>query len=321
MNPSESCIATNLARALAKLATIAFLGGITAAIASEPIGTVGQVSGGLIVKSASGPLKVIGPGASIAAGDTLISQRESHARIRFVDGGEVTLQPATLLKIEAYAFHPKRAAGDGVVLRLAHGGVRVATGSLGTKGYGPFRLTITSSAEDASAIAVDQSDGATFIAQYVPAATKGASPDVAGIAQQGRLAAIDVAAPRIVRPIIIASIDAPTLIDLPMERAQDDAGRNGENLQLAQTTPSSKNVVEPGLYVHVIDGLVNLSNKSGTQNFSAGQFGFSGSVVKAPVVVPSNPGIRFNPPPSFSSTSNTNSTNGSKPNTVDCEVR
>ena len=55
----------------------------------------------------------------------------------------------------------------------------------------------------------------------------------------------------------------------------------------------------PGLYVQVLDGVINLSNKGGSQNFSAGQFGFTPNFNQPPVVLPANPGIQFTPPPSF----------------------
>ena len=92
-------------------------------------------------------------------------------------------------------------------------------------------------------------------------------------------------------------------------------------LQLAQNAASGGGLA-PGLYVHVIDGLIQLSNRGGVQQFAAGQFGFTGSVVQPPVIVPKNPGIQFNPPPAFSSSTGTgNSSSSSKPKTVDCEVR
>ena len=79
----------------------------------------------------------------------------------------------------------------------------------------------------------------------------------------------------------------------------------------------------PGLYVQVIDGLIQLTNRGGVQQFAAGQFGFTGSVVTPPVIIPSNPGIQFNPPPAFQSSTGpqSGSSSSSKPNTVDCEVR
>jgi len=55
----------------------------------------------------------------------------------------------------------------------------------------------------------------------------------------------------------------------------------------------------PGIYVQVIDGLINLSNTGGTQNFAAGQFGYAPGNIRPPVIVPMNPGIIFAPPPAF----------------------
>ena len=92
---------------------------------------------------------------------------------------------------------------------------------------------------------------------------------------------------------------------------------------LAQNTPvPGAGGLAPGLYVHVIDGLINLSNKGGSQSFAAGQFGYTASFVQPPVVVPKNPGIQFTPPPSFSSsTIPASTTSVSKSSSVDCEVR
>ena len=82
----------------------------------------------------------------------------------------------------------------------------------------------------------------------------------------------------------------------------------------------------PGLHVYVLDGAINLSNKGGTQNFSAGQFGYTANVNHPPVIVPSNPGLKFTPPPAFASSytgspGSPGGTGGTKSNTVDCEVR
>ena len=79
-----------------------------------------------------------------------------------------------------------------------------------------------------------------------------------------------------------------------------------------------------GLYVHVIDGLIAISNKGGAMNFAAGQFGFVPSNTTPPVIVPSNPGLKFTPPPVFSMPSGPagNSASGApKAAAVECEVR
>lgn len=91
---------------------------------------------------------------------------------------------------------------------------------------------------------------------------------------------------------------------------------------LAQRLAPMPGPLLPGLYVQIIDGIINLSNKSGTVQFSAGQFGFTQSFAQPPIILPPNPGITFNPPPAFNpgtSSGAGSGSGGSKP--VDCEVR
>lgn len=59
--------------------------------------------------------------------------------------------------------------------------------------------------------------------------------------------------------------------------------------------------LNPGLYVQVLDGMVNVTNSAGALSFQAGQFGFVPGFQQPPVVLPNNPGLNFNPPPSFPS--------------------
>ena len=89
---------------------------------------------------------------------------------------------------------------------------------------------------------------------------------------------------------------------------------------LAQNTPPLPGGARaPGLYVQVLDGLIHVTNPSGTSNFSAGQFGFTASVRQPPVLIPKNPAIMFTPPPAFNTSTPPGGSN--KSNTVDCEVR
>jgi len=87
--------------------------------------------------------------------------------------------------------------------------------------------------------------------------------------------------------------------------------------------PGNNSGLQPGLYVQVLDGMVHLTNSGGTQSFSAGQFGFTPSFQQPPIILPHNPGLQFNPPPSFSSTTGgtQNGNGGGKPAAVDCVVR
>lgn len=86
--------------------------------------------------------------------------------------------------------------------------------------------------------------------------------------------------------------------------------------------PTTTPALPPGLYVQVIDGLINVSNKGGSSNFAAGQFGYTPSPIQPPVIIPKNPGLLFTPPIAFSAPPKTaGSGSASKSNTVDCEVR
>ncbi len=89
----------------------------------------------------------------------------------------------------------------------------------------------------------------------------------------------------------------------------------------AGPTAPSLAPLPPGLYVQVLDGLINVTNQGGTQNFAAGQFGYTASPTQPPVIVPKNPGLMFTPPPVFSAPAPIGSTAPSKSNTVDCVVR
>jgi hypothetical protein len=84
--------------------------------------------------------------------------------------------------------------------------------------------------------------------------------------------------------------------------------------------PISPGALAPGLYVQVINGQITVSNRSGTTNFAAGQFGYTPSIQQPPVLVPANPAMQFTPPPAFSATPSSSSA-PNKSVTVDCEVR
>jgi hypothetical protein len=77
----------------------------------------------------------------------------------------------------------------------------------------------------------------------------------------------------------------------------------------------------PGLYVQVIDGAISLSNKGGSQQFVAGQFGYTASPMAVPVLLPKNPAVQFTPPPTFANSKTSTASTAAKSNSVDCEVR
>lgn len=85
-------------------------------------------------------------------------------------------------------------------------------------------------------------------------------------------------------------------------------------------TPSGAIPVN-GLHVDVTSGIIVVSNRGGTSNFSAGQFGYVASPSTPPVVIPPNVGLRVTMPPSISTNVPPTGGSGGKSAAVDCVVR
>ena len=91
-------------------------------------------------------------------------------------------------------------------------------------------------------------------------------------------------------------------------------------LGLPRSSPSP--ALAPGLYVHVIDGLVNLSNQGGTTSFAPGQFGFTPTFTTPPAPLPRAPVVLLALPPTFlPSTGSSGAGGGNKAAAIDCVVR
>lgn len=338
----RNCTVTRLCLALAVLF------GAGAACAG-PVGVVSNLNGLLLVKSESGSIRVLASGSSVEEGEVLATRKGTYAQMTLADHTVLALGPDTELTVEKYSFHDassdgnasgqgmtsedgatrsgEMSANDGAVLRLTKGRVRVATGILGTRTADVFRLVVESATIDLRR--------STSIIEYV-------------LPIQGNLAWRDTDGPQVRRMAVtfrnshavighyrdvsdstIGSRTSPPLelSDGPVKSGSSRPTATSNSLQqlrLAQNgpPPSGPGVLAPGLYVQVIDGLIQLSNKGGSQNFSAGQFGFTASVAQPPVILPANPGMVFTPPPIFSVPSTSANTSGNaKPGAVDCVVR
>lgn len=256
-----------------------------AAAAAPTVALVTQVNGPLIAQTADGRTKALARGSVVEPGDRLITGTGTYAEVLFADDAAVTLQPETQLAVGAFSYDAAHPGDDRAEMTLAQGGVRVVSGAIAARSSGRHTL-----ATGLGTIAVSKS---TFIAQYSAPAV------VAAAWTRINVAALSVAG-----------------------GTMSDAYTGG--IVLAQGTPTNTpgGGLAAGLYVHVIDGVINLTNRGGSTNFSAGQFGYTSNLTKPPVVVPNNPGIKFTPPPAFSTSTRSGSSGASgKPSAVDCEVR
>jgi hypothetical protein len=91
----------------------------------------------------------------------------------------------------------------------------------------------------------------------------------------------------------------------------------------ATSTPRLPAAPPPGLYVAVLDGAINLSNKGGTTTFAAGQFGYlPAGAGGLPAPIPRTPPLVFTPPATFMVPSaNNGAATGNRAAPIDCVVR
>jgi hypothetical protein len=101
--------------------------------AANPAGQVTHLSGTLTAKRADGSTRVFATKSEVQEGDTLSTERETYARVKFTDGAEVVLRPGTQFKISAYAYDADKPASDSIVLNLLKGGLRSVTGLVGKR--------------------------------------------------------------------------------------------------------------------------------------------------------------------------------------------
>ena len=111
--------------------------------AAGPVGNVTHLSGVLTAKRADGTTKLISVKSEVQEGDTLSTERDTYARVKFADGGEVVLRPGSQLKIDAYSFDRAKPEADNVFLDMLKGGLRAVTGLIGKRNRDAVNVATT----------------------------------------------------------------------------------------------------------------------------------------------------------------------------------
>lgn len=111
-----------------------FMGGLSLAATAAESGMVMNVTGSLTAKSPDGTLRVLAVKAPVAPGDTLITGRDSYARVKFPDGGEVSLRPDSHFKILSFHFNEQQPEKDSAGFNLLKGSMRALSGLVGKRG-------------------------------------------------------------------------------------------------------------------------------------------------------------------------------------------
>ncbi len=101
--------------------------------AAGEVGQITHLSGLLTTKRADGSTRVISVKSQVQEGDTLTTEQETYARIKFVDGSEVVLRPASQMQVQSFKFDQAKPEGDNVLLSMFKGGLRAVTGLIGKR--------------------------------------------------------------------------------------------------------------------------------------------------------------------------------------------
>ena len=148
------------------LFALALCAGLAQAQASAPAGIVGEVTlviGTASLQAADGQTRSVERGSEVRVGDKVETQQGGHVHLRFVDGGRVSVRPASRLVIESYAHSKDQPQLSAIKFRLDEGVIRSITGTWGEAAKERFRLNTP-----VAAIGVKGTD---FVVRSLPTGT------------------------------------------------------------------------------------------------------------------------------------------------------
>ena len=134
--------------------------------ATAPAGIVGEVTlviGAASLVGADGQTRQVDRGSEVRVGDKVETQQGGHVHLRFVDGGRVSVRPASRLVIESYAHSKDQPQLSAIKFRLDEGVIRSITGQWGEAAKERFRLNTP-----VAAIGVKGTD---FVVRSLPSGT------------------------------------------------------------------------------------------------------------------------------------------------------
>ena len=124
--------------AFAGLLTLVIAAGAPLAHADK--GQVTHLSGVLSAKKADGTIRVLAERSEVSTGDVLTSEKNTYANIRFADGSQMTMKPASSVKVEKFAYQQDKPAEDSFAVTLLQGGLRLVTGIVGSRSRAKFEV-------------------------------------------------------------------------------------------------------------------------------------------------------------------------------------
>ncbi|WP_076592066.1 FecR family protein [Herminiimonas arsenitoxidans] len=100
---------------------------------AQAVGKITNLSGVLTARHPDGSVRIMASKSDVMQGDTLITQANTYARIKFVDNAEIVLRPASELIIKSYQYDAEKPANDKIAIGLTKGSLRAVSGLVGKR--------------------------------------------------------------------------------------------------------------------------------------------------------------------------------------------
>ena len=100
---------------------------------AQAVGMVTNLSGVLTVRHPDGSVRIMASKSEVMQSDTLITQANTYARIKFVDNAEIVLRPTSELIVKSYQYDAEKPANDKIAISLVKGGLRAVSGLVGKR--------------------------------------------------------------------------------------------------------------------------------------------------------------------------------------------
>jgi len=127
--------------------------GATSALAQDA--SVAQLYGTVSVKKTDGTVRILSRHSQVASGDTISTERDSYALIRFRDGAQVLLKPCTAVRLDTFRFSESKPQEDLFTYSLLHGGLRAASGTIGRRSSSKYQLATATVGVSGKTFSVD----------------------------------------------------------------------------------------------------------------------------------------------------------------------
>jgi len=102
---------------------------------AQMVGTVTNLSGVLTARHPDGSTRIMSSKSEVLQGDTLITQSNTYARVKFMDNSEIVLRPGSEMVVKSFLYDAEKPERNNVAIGLVKGGLRAVTGLIGKRNH------------------------------------------------------------------------------------------------------------------------------------------------------------------------------------------